>query len=110
MIMRLRWTIRELMLLVLAVSVSLTLLRVRWGLIFAVMAGGVVGCGLAPWHACRQMRKFEGELDSREHLTTSTRSVLVAQSFFLVWSAWYFAGVMVALGGVAIWWLLNLPI
>ena len=46
--MRLRWTIRELMVVILIIGLSMGLLRIRWGIIFALMAGGVVGCGLAP--------------------------------------------------------------
>src|SRR3954447_2478201 len=107
--MRFGWTIRELMLLILAIAVSLALLRFRWGLIFALMAGGVVGCGLAPWYACREMRKLDGELAKDHGLATRTRSLLVAQSYILVWAAWYFAGVLVALAGVLTWWVLRLP-
>ena len=46
--MRLRWTIRELMVVILVIGLSMGLLRIRWGIIFALMAGGVVGCGLVP--------------------------------------------------------------
>jgi hypothetical protein len=105
--MRARTSIQELMLLVLACAVALALLRIRWGLIFALIAGGVVGCGLAPLYACRAMHKLSGKL-SRTGTTTRTRSLLVAQSYVLVWAAWYFAGVLVALAGVAAWWLLRL--
>src|SRR3954464_2010408 len=107
--MRFRWTIRELMFLILGIGVSLALLRIRWGLIFALMAGGVVGCGLAPWYACREMRKLDLELARDPQLATRTRSLLVAQSYVLVWAAWYFAGVLVALAGVLVWWVLGLP-
>jgi hypothetical protein len=107
--MRLRWKIRELMLLVLVIGLSLGLLRARWGLIFAFMAGGVVGCGLAPWYACREMRRLDGELSRKGSLCTSTRALLVAQSYVLVWAAWYFAGVLVAVIGVAAWWVLRPP-
>jgi len=106
--MRFGWTIRELMLLILAIGVSLALLRFRWGLIFALMAGGVVGCGVAPWYACREMRKLDAELADRQ-LATRTRSLLVAQSYVLVWAAWYFAGILVALAGVLAWWILRPP-
>ncbi len=108
--MRFRWSIRELMLLVLAIGVSLALLRMRWGLIFALMAGGVVGCGLAPWYACREMRKLDDDLSRDRRLATRTRSLLVAQSYVLVWAAWYFAGVLVAGAGVLTWWLLQMPV
>src|SRR3954469_939382 len=107
--MRFGWTIRKLMLLILAIAVSLALLRFRWGLIFALMAGGVVGCGLAPWYACREMRKLDGALARDNHLATRTRSLLVAQSYVLVWAAWYFAGILVALAGVLAWWILRQP-
>jgi hypothetical protein len=107
--MRFRWSIRELMLLILAIGVSLGLLRFRWGLIFALMAGGVVGCGMAPWYACREMRKLDDELSRDRELATRTRSLLVAQSYILVWAAWYFAGVLVALAGVLTWWVLRAP-
>ena len=106
---RLRWSIRELMLLILVIGVSLGLLRIRWGLIFALMAGGVVGCGLAPWYACREMHKLDAELAGDRAIATRTRSLLVAQSYVLVWAAWYFAGVLVALAGVAAWWVLRPP-
>ncbi len=95
------------MLLILAIGLSLGILRIRWGLIFALMAGGVVGCGLAPWFACREMRKLDTELSRRRELATRTRALLVAQSYVLVWAAWYFAGVLVALAGAATWWLLR---
>jgi hypothetical protein len=95
------------MLAILLIGVALGLLRFRWGLIFALMAGGVVGCGLAPCYAVRAMRKLDGELSTLRDLTPSTRSVLVAQSYVFVWAAWYFAGVLVALAGVAAWWLLR---
>lgn len=104
---RLRWSIRELMLFILLVGVALGLLRVRWGLIFALMAGGVVGCGLAPWHAVHAMRKLDGELSARSDLTSRARAVLVAQSYVFVWAAWYFGGVLVALAGIAAWWALR---
>jgi hypothetical protein len=106
---RIRWTIRELMLLILGVGVALAVLRVRWGIIFALMAGGAVGCGLAPWHACREMRKLDETLARNQALPTRTRSRLLAESYVLVWAAWYFAGVLVALAGVASWWILRRP-
>ena len=105
--MRLRWTIRELMVVILVIGLSLGLLRIRWGLIFALMAGGVVGCGLAPWYACREMHKLDGELSRNRQMDIRTRSLLVAQSYVLVWAAWYFAGVLVALAGGTAWWLLR---
>ncbi len=105
--MRARTSIRELMLLVLVTAVALGLLRIRWGLIFALIAGGVVGCGLAPVYACREMRRQSGVL-SRSGVSTRTRAILVAQSYVLVWAAWYFVGVLVALAGAAAWWLLRL--
>ena len=105
--LRLRWTVRELMLLVLAVGVSLALLRIRWGLIFALVAGGVIGCGLAPWYACREMQKLGGELDRDRAMATRTRSLLLSESYVLVWAAWYFAGILVALSGVGVWWLMR---
>ena len=105
--MRFRWTIRELMLLIMAIGVALSLLRIRWGLIFALMAGGVVGCGLAPWYACREMRKLDGRLAAQPDLAPGTRATLVAQSYVLTWAAWYFAGILVALAGVAAWWLMR---
>jgi len=104
---RFRWTIRELMLLIMMIGISLALLRIRWGLIFALMAGGVIGCGLAPWYACREMHKLDLELSRDRAMATRTRSLLVAQSYVLVWTAWYFAGILVALAGVAAWWVLR---
>ena len=104
--MRARTSIQELMLLVLACAVALALLRIRWGLIFALIAGGVVDCGLAPFYANRAMHKISAEL-ARSGVSTRSRSLLVAQSYVLVWAAWYFAGVLVALAGVAVWWLLR---
>ena len=56
------------MLLVLVSAVALALLRIRWGLIFALIAGGVVGCGLAPLYACREMRKQSSELCAIRHV------------------------------------------
>ncbi|MGC8638509.1 MAG: hypothetical protein ACP5XB_01380 [Isosphaeraceae bacterium] len=105
--MRVRNSIQELMLLVLASAVALALLRIRWGLIFALIAGGIVGCGLAPFYANRAMHKLSGEL-ARSGVATRTRSLLVAQSYVLVWAAWYFTGVLVALAGAGAWWLLRI--
>lgn len=102
-----RWTIGQLMLLVLAIGLALGLLRIRWGLIFAVMAGGVIGCGFAPWFACRGMRELDRELARTPSLPTPTRALLLAQSYVLIWAAWYFAGVVVALLGVSAWWLFQ---
>jgi hypothetical protein len=95
------------MLAILAIGVALALLRLRWGLIFALICGGVVGCGLAPWHAVVAMRKLDGELAVRRDLSCRDRSILLAQSYVFVWAAWYFAGVLVGLSGVAVWWLLR---
>jgi hypothetical protein len=102
-----RWTIRGLMLAILLSAVALGLLRIRWGLIFALMAGGVVGCGLAPRQAIRALRKLDGELAGRPGLDSRTKAVLLAQSYVLVWAAWYFAGVLVAMVGAAAWWILG---
>ena len=102
-----RWSIRDHLLVVLLSGVVLALLRERWGVIFALMAGGVIGCGLAPYHACREMRRLEGRLSAVATLPPRTRAQLVAQSYLLVWAAWYFAGVMVALVGVAAWWVFQ---
>lgn len=104
---RLRWTLGELMLGILLIGLTLALLRIRWGLIFALMAGGVVGCGMAPWHAVRAMRKLDGELATRPDVDPRVKATLVAQSYVFVWAAWYFAGVLVALTGAATWWLLG---
>jgi hypothetical protein len=104
---RFRWKIRELMVLILVIGLSMGLLRIRWGLIFALMAGGVVGCGLAPWYACREMHRLDRELSRDRLLTSRTRSLQVAQSYVLVWAAWYFAGVLVTLTGVGAWWLMR---
>lgn len=104
--MRARTSIQELMLLVLGAAVALAVLRIRWGLIFALIAGGIVGCGLAPVYACREMRRLQRAL-ARSGLSTRTRSLLAAQSYVLVWAAWYFAGVIVALIGVGGWWILR---
>lgn len=95
------------MLLVLVCAVALALLRIRWGLIFALIAGGVVGCGLAPFYACRALHKLSSEL-TRTGASSRTRSILTAQSYVLVWAAWYFAGVLVALAGVAAWWTMRI--
>jgi hypothetical protein len=105
--MRLRWTIRDLMVVILVIGLSMGLLRIRWGIIFALMAGGVVGCGLAPWYACREMHRLDDELSRNRQLDTRTRSLQVAKSYVLVWAAWYFAGVLVALTGAMAWWLLR---
>jgi hypothetical protein len=105
--MRFCGSIRELMLLVLAIGLALGLLRIRWGLIFALMAGGVVGCGLAPWFACREMHRLQDSLARKKDLATSSRAILLAQSYVLVWAAWYFAGVLVSSVGAAVWWFLR---
>ena len=57
-----RWTVGGLMWVVLAIGLALGLLRSPLGPIIALAAGGVIGCGLAPWFACRGMRKLDREL------------------------------------------------
>ena len=71
------------------------------------MAGGVIGCGLAPWCAYREMHKLDSELARDRAMATRTRALLVAQSYVLVWAAWYFAGILVAVAGIAAWWVLR---
>ncbi len=105
--MRWRCTIRELMSLIFVIGLILGVLRVRWGIIFAILAGGVVGCGLAPWYACREMWKLSLALGRDQRFDARTRARLIAQSYVLVWAAWYFAGVLVALVGVMVWWLMR---
>src|SRR3954469_8420069 len=89
-----RWTVGRLMLLILAVGVALGLLRSSLGEVFALMAGGVVGCGLAPWFACRGMRKLDHELAQTlgdpppSSPAVHYRALLVAQSYVLIWAGW----------------------
>src|SRR5262249_45799213 len=62
---RTRWTIARLMAAVLAAATALGLLRSSEGRLFALLAGAVVGCYLAPVFAHRGMRKLDRELAVR---------------------------------------------
>jgi hypothetical protein len=101
-----RWSVGGLMLLVLAIGLALGLLRSPLGPIVALAAGGVIGCGLAPWFACRGMRKLDRELaHARGDAPPSSpqarhRASLVAQSYVLIWAGWFLAGVAVAAIGL----------
>lgn len=108
-----RWTVGQLMLAVLAVGLALGLLKSEIGEIVALAAGGVVGCGLAPWFACRGMRKLDrelartlGDLSPLDPLSRR-RASLVAQSYVLIWAAWFFAGVVVAITALGVSWQLR---
>src|SRR4051794_16287342 len=106
--MRSQWTISQLMRAILALGVALGVLRSPVGEIVALMAGGVVGCGLAPWFACRGMRSVDRELSRAQgdlsplDPTARRRASLVAHSYVLIWAAWFFAGVVVAILGTAL--------
>jgi hypothetical protein len=84
--------------LVAAWALALGLLRSSLGQVFALMAGGVVGCGLAPLFACRGMRTFDRELGDRpaSDPLVRQRARLLALSYVLIWAAWFLAGVAVA--------------
>src|SRR4051794_26995323 len=90
-----RWTIGHLMRAVACVGVSLGLLRSRLGEVFALAAGGVVGCGLAPLFACRGMRRLDRELGRqlaglpRSDPRVLHRATLLAQSYVLIWAGWF---------------------
>lgn len=108
-----RGTIGWWMLAVLTAGLALGLLRSEAGDIVALAAGGVVGCGLAPWFACRGMRKLDRELAeaigdrSPLHPLSRRRASLVAQSYVLIWVAWFLAGVMVAVAALWLSWQLR---
>jgi hypothetical protein len=108
-----RWTVGGLMRVVLAISLALGLLRSPLGPIVALAAGGVVGCGLAPWFACRGMRKLDRELAHAQgdaHPSSPQarhRASLVAQSYVLIWAGWFLAGVAVAAIGLLVHHLLR---
>jgi hypothetical protein len=101
------------MLAVACIGLALGLLRTRIGVVFALMAGGVVGCGLAPLFACRGMRRLDQELKPR--LAGLPRSdprvlrypTLLAQSYVLIWAGWFLAGIVVAALGIALAHLLQ---
>jgi hypothetical protein len=97
-----RWTVGGLVRLVAACGVALGMLRSPLGEVFALMAGGVVGCGLAPLFACRGMRTLDRALGERPESDPLARHRprLLAQSYVLIWAAWFFAGVAVAAVGV----------
>ena len=88
--------------LVAACGVALGLLRSPLGEVFALMAGGVVGCGLAPLFACRGMGTLARELGDRPETDPMVRrrAQLLAQAYVLIWAAWFFAGVVVAAAGI----------
>ncbi len=105
------------MLAVAAVGVALGALRSALGPVFALAAGGVIGCGLAPWLACRGMRTLDRELIERDGPLPRNdprqrdRATLLAESYVLIWAAWYLAGVVVAAMGVALaYWLRTLAL
>jgi hypothetical protein len=108
-----RRTIAHLMLAVAVVALALGLLRSRLGVVFALGAGGVVGCGLAPMFACRGMRRLDRELAGRveglprSHPRVLGRPTLLAQSYVLIWAAWFLAGVIVAAAGIVLSRLLR---
>jgi hypothetical protein len=106
---RSRWTIGGLVRLVAACGVALGLLRSPLGEVFALMAGGAVGCGLAPLFACRGMGRLDRALGERPESDPLARhrARLLAQSYVLIWAAWFFAGVAVAAVGVALSRLLR---
>jgi hypothetical protein len=91
---------------VVSVAVGLGLLRTSHGPVFALGAGCVVGCYLAPAFAHRGMRKLDGELEVRLSGLPRTdprvrrRPTLLAQAYVLIWFAWFFAGVVVAAMGL----------
>jgi hypothetical protein len=103
-----RWTVGRWMLVVAGVGLELGLLRTRLGKVFALMAGGVVGCGLAPLFACRGMRRLDEEL--RPRLAGLPRNdprvlrhpTLLAQSYVLIWAGWFLAGTVIAALGLAL--------
>jgi hypothetical protein len=101
-----RWSVGGLMRVVLAIGLALGLLRSPLGPIVALAAGGVVGCGLAPWFACRGMRKLDRELSHAQGDAPPSspqarhRASLVAQSYVLIWAGWFLAGVAVAAIGL----------
>lgn len=103
-----RWTIGRLMLAVGACGVVLGLLRGPQGRVFALIAGGVVGCGLSPLFACRGMRKLDRELADRlvglprSDPRVLRRPTLLAQAYVLIWFAWFLVGVVVAATGLAV--------
>lgn len=99
-----RWTISKLMLAVLAVAVALGLLRTSEGPLFALWAGCVVGCYLAPLFAHRGMKKLDRDLaglppdDSR----ALRRPTLLAQAYVLILFGWMFAGLVTAAVGMVV--------
>ena len=101
-----RWTVGGLMRVVLAVGLALGLLRSPLGPIVSLAAGGVIGCGLAPWFACRGMRKLDRELTQAQGDAPPSsplarhRASIVAQSYVLIWAGWFLAGVAVAALGL----------
>lgn len=96
-----RWTLGKLMLLIAAVAATLGALRSELGEVFALIAGGVIGCGLAPWFASRGMRRLEADLErDRPELSSSERASIKAQAYLLILVAWMFAGVVVAAAAI----------
>lgn len=94
-----RWTLGGLLRLVAACAVALGVLRSPLGEVAALAAGGVVGCGLAPYYACRGLRRIEA--GPARFAPRDARPMMLAESYVLTWAAWFLAGVVVAAGGVA---------
>ena len=107
--MRFGWTIRELMLLILAIGGLPGPAPLPLGP--DLRADGRRGRRLRPGPVVRLPRDAQARRRAARdnHLATRTRSLLVAQSYVLVWAAWYFAGILVALAGVLAWWILRPP-
>ncbi len=104
---RSHWTLGHLMSLVAVVAISLGLLRSELGEIWALIAAGIIGCGLAPWLALRGMREIEREQPTKitNHQgarpnPTMPRVSHLAQAFLWIWTAWFSAGVVLGILGV----------
>ncbi len=94
-----QWTIAGLLRVVAGCALAMGILRSPLGEVAALAAGGVVGCGLAPYFACRGLRRIEA--GPARLAPRAARPMMLAESYVLTWAAWFLAGVLLAAGGVA---------
>ena len=96
-------------------AITLGLLRSELGEVFALITGGLIGCGLAPWLALRGMKRVEAVLAPKSsapahrlsHSRTPFKISRVAQTFLLIFWAWFAVAVFVGVIGVTLARLLR---
>lgn len=96
-----------------AVGLMLGLLRSELGVVFSLVASGIVGCGFGPWLAYRSMKRMESvsaaEADRVKH-PGAYSTTLLAQSFLFSLAAWFVAAAIIGVVGVVLAKLLQATI